>query len=169
MRNIYISGSFDPLHESHLAIAHHLEKVYPDCNIVFELCNRPYQKAELTNEEINKRVRQFMTIFREYVVTNATSFIDKSLHLEKFKTDNEKTEFAIGLDTLERICDKKFYFNSNDEMLRCINKMKSRNILFHVFPRFGYEFACPEYIKDICVFHNSFEPSDMSSTKIRNG
>ena len=167
MRNIYISGSFSPLHESHLAIAHHLEKMYPDCNIVFELCNRPYQKAELTTEEIEKRVRQFNTIYRQVVVTAASSFLEKSIALKT--SIGQKIEFAIGLDTLERVCDKKFYFNSNDEMLRCISKMKLRHMLFHVFPRFGYEFECPEYIKDICVFHNSFEPSDVSSTKIRNG
>lgn len=166
MRDIYISGSFDLLHESHLAIAHHLEKVYPDCNIVFELCNRPYQKAGLTTEEVDKRVRQFARIYRQVIVTDATSFLEKSVYLRT--PFGQKDEFAIGIDTLERICDKKFYFNSNDEMLRCISKMKARNILFHVFPRLGYEFSCPEYIKDICVFHNSFEPNDISSTKIRN-
>jgi len=168
MRNFYFPGSFSILHEGHLAIAHYIESKYKNANVIFEICHSPYGKDIITEEDMNRRFKQFELIGRNVVSSPYVSFLEKSRYFPRV-VSHQSIEFLVGLDTIERINNPAFYFNSVRERDRCISLMSSNYVKFHVFSRHSYDRPelC-EQLMSICTFYDDFEPIEISSTRIRN-
>jgi nicotinic acid mononucleotide adenylyltransferase len=167
---IVFPGSFAPLHEGHLKVASYIDNLFKkDYYLRFEICKEAYDKGTISDEEIQKRCKQFHMIGRDVVVTTNTSFVEKIQNIHQyFPTYGFKVYFAIGWDTARRLCDSKYYFDSELEMLRCINILKERKATFLVFPRNGklHEEIIPE-LAEICEFQTEFEQINVSSTQLR--
>ena len=164
-------GSWNPLHLGHLSIVHYLEDKYKE-QVLFELCTHPYDKAPLTSEEVSKRTNQFFLLGRRIFTSIHTSFlakaIDKNFYLQHSHV-NETKYFIVGYDTIKRIDDKKYYFNSEVEKIRCLDIISRDRWKFIVMPRNG---KCDEdlsdRIKEMCIFERDYVGPDISSTEIRN-
>lgn len=172
MRNFYFPGSFFILHEGHLAIAHHIESQYKNSNIIFEICHSPYGKDIVTEEDMNRRFKQFELIGRNVVSSPYVSFLEKARRFpnsQKISSENYPIEFLVGLDTIERINNPAFYFNSSRERDRCISLMSYYGAKFHVFPRRSCDRPelC-ERLMTMCVFYDDFKPINISSTELKN-
>lgn len=169
MRNFYFPGSFSILHEGHLAIAHYVESKYPNANVIFEICHSPYGKDVIIEEDMNRRFRQFKLLNRNVVSSPYVSFLEKTLYFPNSGNTSSPIEFLVGLDTIERINNPAFYFNSAKERDRCVSIMLNYGAKFHVFPRHSYDMPelC-EQLMSMCVFYDDFAPIDISSTRIRN-
>lgn len=162
-------GSFHPLHQHHLDIANHVEETYKT-NVLFEICKKPFDKDELSEGEINNRLNQFRTICRDCLVTDNTSYMQRARY--KYDLTNgggtfQKRVFIVGFDTILRVDDPKYYFNSDSEKKRCINYMK-RTSRFLVFNRGDSDRSkLSKEILEICDFED-FKTNSISSTELRN-
>ncbi len=89
------SGSFNPLHEGHVAIYDLL--VYNGYTVCFEISRARRNKESYTDEEMNQRLEQFSWKY-PVLETDLMYFIDK---YEALKDVN--ASFAMGYDTAERL------------------------------------------------------------------
>ncbi len=160
---ILYPGSWNPLHSGHLEVAHHVEKKYGVAP-VFAISRNTYDKGTISEEEINRRAKQFQCIGREYIFSDKVSFVEKSTIRTR-----EESYFITGYDTIKRVDDPKYYFNSIEEKNRCLKIIYLNSWKFLVFPRNGKlkEDLSPEITK-LCIFQDDFKEIDISSTEIRN-
>ncbi len=89
-----ISGSFNPLHDGHIAIrdrANLYKRGYP----FFELsiCNK--DKGTIIAEALDERLNQFRWRF-PVIISNAATFLEKSVLFPK-------SRYHIGIDTFDRL------------------------------------------------------------------
>jgi hypothetical protein len=144
-------------------------------SVVFELCKRPYGKPELTDSEVATRVRQFDQLGRNIIVTNDSSFVAKLTNRKEFAKSAGISQvchltFLVGHDTIVRINDPKYYFDSPEERDRCIDLLCRRYVKFMVFPRNGkLREGINGPLLDACIFADDFEERVISSSQIRNG
>jgi len=165
-RYIY-PGSFNLLHEGHLAIAHYIERKHNQ-DVEFEICKYPVDKDPLSEEDCDKRLKQFRMLGRVCLLSEATTFLEKTMTYAN-RCDNDQLYFIVGMDTISRIDDSKYYLNSHDERDRCLNRIKKFGGHFIVFPRVGFETHIPSLeMSSIVEFVTDFTPVDVSSTEIRN-
>lgn len=165
-----LPGSFAPLHHGHLAMAHYAES--RNTQVIFEISTENVDKDELTDEEKAKRQAQFDRLNREVVFTHRPTFVQKCSIArycgELFNKDFERhVTFLIGSDTLSRIQDKKYYFNSEKEMERCLDIIVKSKCDFCVFERKGRIEPHP-IIADIVKYADVKIPN-ISSTELRKG
>lgn len=162
-------GSFSILHMGHLSIAHFVEEKY-DCEIIFEICREPYDKPPLDDKEIDKRAKQFRSINKNCLITDNTSFVEKSTddYNSLFEEEFDEKYFIVGFDSLKRIDDIKYYFQSNKEKEICLNTIKDFGWKFLVFPRNNeLTSGISDQLSELCIFQGDFKQIDISSTSIR--
>lgn len=133
-----LPGSFAPLHHGHLAMAHYAES--RGALVIFEISCSNVDKPSLTEEEKIKRQAQFYSLRRDVIFTNRPTFVQKC-YIARFcgelyeEQQTRAVTFLIGSDTLSRIQDKKYYFNSEKEMERCLAIITKSGCDFCVFER----------------------------------
>jgi len=172
-------GSWSPLHAGHLEIAHDINKSF-NCGVLFELCKESHDKGTISQEEIDKRKKQFSLIGRRLIVTSNTSFVEKAINgAEYFEwegfDDSEWSDtrklFAVGFDTIKRVDDTKYYFDSIKERDRAIGLIGACGWKFIVYPRIGYVMdkdSISSGLKDLCEWRDDFVGLDISSSKLRS-
>lgn len=171
----YYPGSFAPLHYAHLSIANYVEQKYKN-DVIFEICKTPYDKPNLTEEDINNRLEQFSALARKVVVTEDKTFLNKAMNClyrvrctgYSLTASTYYIYFIVGYDTISRIDDKKYYFNCEKEKERCLNIISSCKVKFLVFPRNNkIDEGLSEQIKEMCLFERDFVSCDISSSSLR--
>ena len=118
-------GSFNPLHQGHIEMRDLAEK-RTGMRVTFEICIENAEKPPLTFHEIDRTIKQFSNN-DSWVLTKHGRFSEKA---ELFPN----SVFIIGIDTLVRILDEKFYANRSD-MLSHLDRFNDHNINFLVFGR----------------------------------
>ncbi len=164
-----ISGSFNPLHVGHLNMAnwaynqslHQIIPHYP----VFELSIMNCDKGMLAFEDVLARVEQFRSISRDLIITRCPNFVQKAILFPE-------CEFLVGIDTITRVGDPKYYFGSEEEMNRCFDIIEHKKCKFTVLERNGIkpdDVKLPKGLAKLCQQGQDYTPINISSTMIREG
>ena len=118
-------GTFNPLHEGHIKIQEIAEKK-TSMHATYEISIGNVEKTLLSYFEIQKILDQFGLDDR-WALTNAPTFADKA------RIFNNST-FILGIDTLTRMFDEKFY-GSKNQLLESLEEFNTYNANFLVFGR----------------------------------
>ncbi len=161
-----LSGSFDPLHDGHLALARTASQML-GVETAFELSVLNVDKPPLGEDEISRRLRQFEGV-SDVALTRAPTFVEKARILPN-------VTFVIGRDTAERLFDPRYYGGSPEGMRRALSEIRERGCRFLVAGRLdGGRFRSAEEIEAPPVFADMLTPIpesrfrlDISSTAIR--
>jgi hypothetical protein len=161
-----LPGAFNPLHLGHRRMAQIAGEML-DVPVVMELSILNVDKPPLDYQEIERRLGQFGPQQR-VCLTRAATFEEKSRLFPA-------ATFIVGVDTLRRIADTRYYADDTAACLAAIERIAGRGCRFLVFGRnVGTGFArlsdldLPEPLRAICseVPAEKFR-EDVSSTKIR--
>ena len=161
-----LSGSFNPLHEGHEAMADAASRIL--CKpVAFELSVANADKPPLQAEEVRRRVAQFAGK-GDIVLTRVPVFYEKATLLPG-------CTFIIGVDTAVRLFDPRYYGNSESRMLLAFEQMRRRGCGFLVAGRVnGDAFQTLSDVRIPDGFDSMFTAipesafrSDISSTQIR--
>ncbi|KRX05559.1 hypothetical protein PPERSA_12737 [Pseudocohnilembus persalinus] len=173
-KSIMLSGSFNPLHEAHLQM---LEKAAKTLNLpkqqqYLEMAIKNADKGEIDYSEVKKRIDQvFQTDNNLQLIVSC-----KSLFIEKTQFLHD-SHMILGIDTLKRLVDKKYYGNCDEQKLITLSEFVRKGIKFFTFPRFNeekqqvekmehYIQTIPKFIHELTEEFQDFR-NDISSTAIR--
>ena len=161
-----LSGSFNPLHRGHTRLASAASAVL-GAPVAYEISITNVDKPPLKLEEVRQRVAQ-VAGQSEVVVTRAPVFYEKAKLLPG-------CTFVIGVDTMRRVIDPKYYGGSRGKMLSSIAEMRDLGCSFLVAGRVdGREFRTLDDVVVPVEFEGMFREipesefrEDLSSTDIR--
>jgi len=161
-----LPGAFNPLHVGHRRMVQ-IAREMLDAPVVMEISIVNVDKPPLDYQEIERRLGQFAEA--ECVcLTRAATFEEKSRLFPG-------ATFLVGVDTLRRIADTRYYADDPAACLAAIERIADRGSRFLVFGRdVGTGFArfsdldLPEALRAICreVPAEKFR-EDVSSSEIR--
>ena len=163
---VVLPGAFNPLHVGHLRMAEIAGQIF-GTPVVMELSIVNVDKPPLDYQEIERRLGQFAPQQR-VCLTRAATFEEKSALFPG-------ATFIVGVDTLRRIADTRYYGDDSAACLAAIERIAGRGCRFLVFSRdVGTGFVrlsdldLPEALRAICreVPAEEFR-EDVSSTEIR--
>lgn len=162
-----LSGSFNPLHEGHEAMADAASRILGG-PVAFELSVANADKPPLQAEEVRRRVAQFAGK-GDIVLTRVPVFYEKATLLPG-------CTFIIGVDTAVRLFDPRYYGNSTAQMLLAFEQMRRRGCNFLVAGRVSDDTF--QTLADVPVPHGiasmftaipeSAFREDISSTQLRH-
>jgi len=159
-------GAFNPLHIGHRRMVEIAQETL-GAAVAMEISILNVDKPPLDYYEIERRMGQFaedQTVW----LTRADTFEEKSRLFPR-------TTFIVGVDTLRRIADPRYYGGDAAACLAALERIAGRGCRFLVFGRdFGTGFArlsdldLPEVLRAVCqeVPAEKFR-EDISSTEIR--
>jgi nicotinamide mononucleotide (NMN) deamidase PncC len=163
---VILAGAFHPLHGGHRRMAEIAQEV---CGLptVVELSILNVDKPALDYLEIERRLGQFPPEQAVWL-TRAATFDDKSRLFPG-------TTFVVGVDTLRRIADPRYYGNDRAVMVQSLQRIVARDCRFLVFGRaLGSSFIrlsdldLPDVLRRACL---EIPPEkfrdDVSSTALR--
>ena len=122
-----LSGSFNPLHDGHIALRSAAEKRLQG-TVEYELSILNADKPPLDFITIERRRRQFTD--RPILLTAAATFVEKANHFPG-------TAFVIGVDTAERVVDPRFYGEGKNAVRKALESIHRRNCQFLVAGRYA--------------------------------
>jgi nicotinamide mononucleotide (NMN) deamidase PncC len=121
-----LCGAFDPLHAGHRRMAEIATQIL-NLPTAFELSILNVDKPALDYLEIERRLAQFPPQ-QPVWLTRAATFDDKSRLFSG-------ATFVVGVDTLRRIADPRYYGNDPAAMLLALQRIIERGCRFLVFGR----------------------------------
>ncbi|NLE39714.1 MAG: hypothetical protein GX621_16975 [Pirellulaceae bacterium] len=163
---ILFSGAFHPMHDGHRRMAQ-LAAERLGGPVEFEITILNPDKPPIDYQEMRRRVDQFGP---DHVVwlTRAPTFVEKAKLLPG-------TTFVVGIDTLRRIADPRYYGNDQAACRAALLKIAARGCRFLVFGRnMGpgfvglHQLDLPDPLRSLCdgIGEDVFR-EDISSTEIR--
>lgn len=164
---LLISGSFNPLHEGHLELAHAASEHtgLPAC---FELPLANADKAAIDLEQAYGRVQQFAGV-APVVLSHVPLFADKGRLFPN-------STFVIGADTAVRLVDPRFYDDDPAKMHAALEQLRRAGCRVLVAGRLDPASERFVELADVNVpegFEGLFERlefrRDISSTTLREG
>lgn len=166
LRGGILSGSFNPLHRGHEALAQTAARIL-DAPVAYELSVANVDKPPLIEPEVRRRVAQFAGK-APLALTREPVFWKKSRLLPG-------CAFIIGADTAVRLVEPRYYEGSRSQMLIALERMRQHDCRFLVAGR--SDGAAFRTLSDVPI-PDGFEPmfaaipeaafrSDISSTQIR--
>lgn len=162
---VLFPGAFNPLHEGHLRMAEVAEEHY-DVPVTFELSIANVDKAPLDFIELAERLQQLAG--RRVLLTSAPTFVEKAQVAPG-------CVFVVGIDTLVRIADVRYYFGDAAQRDDAIATIANQGCRFLVFGRTIDErfvglsdIELPAALRELCeeVPASRFR-ADVSSTNLR--
>ena len=161
-----LPGAFNPPHEGHFLMQEIAEQKLGS-EVAFELSIENVDKPDLDYFDMQDRLKLVGT--KPLIFSRAATFVEKS---EVFQA----VTFVVGMDTLLRIDDKKYYGHSEAAKLEAIELLAKRNHRFLVFGRVkDEEFQGLEQVKltpqlkALCIEVPESEfRIDLSSTELRS-
>jgi hypothetical protein len=120
-----LPGSFNPLHDGHLLLAHVAEEV-TGAPVAFEISVTNVDKPPLDVGDVRARLAQFTGRAR-VELTRAPTFVEKSRLLPA-------VTFVVGADTAERLVAARYY-GDEARMIAALREMADRGCRFLVAVR----------------------------------
>lgn len=159
-------GAFNPLHAGHRAMAD-LAEGRLGRPVEFEISLLNVDKPPLAIDELVRRCEQF-TPEQSLWLTSAPRFSQKA---DSFAG----ATFIVGLDTIARLCDPRYYDGDAAATMRAIEHIAARGCRFLVFGRAtprGFQtlsqLALPAALAAICEEVSAADfRHDVSSTELR--
>ena len=159
-------GAFNPVHVGHYRMIE-IAGALLDVPVALEFSILNVDKPPLDYFEIERRLGQFADD-QVVLLTRAATFEEKS---RLFPT----ATFVVGVDTLRRIADPRYYGDNTAACLSALERIAERGCRFLVFGRdigTGFVRLCeldlPEVLKAICIEVPAEQfREDVSSTAIR--
>lgn len=160
------SGSFNPLHHGHKKMAS-IARQCSDKPFVFEIAIKNADKRPLSVTQLKSQIDQPWD--SPLIVSNVATFLEKS---QVFPG----SEFVVGVDTLLRVADPRFYEGSIASRDAAVQQIGDQGCNFLVFGRMlehGFHdwnsIDIPSALRTICrgVDESTFR-EDISSSQIRN-
>jgi nicotinamide mononucleotide (NMN) deamidase PncC len=164
--NVLFPGAFNPLHHGHRRMAELAIERYGE-RVTFEVSIANVAKPPLDFVEIADRLSQFHD--EPILLTRAATFVEKA-------SIAPGCVFIVGLDTLERIGDPRFYGGNPALRDQAIDAIAAAGCRFLVFGRLVdsrfcglAEIAVPPALRALCeeVPESEFR-EDVSSTELRS-
>lgn len=123
---LVLPGSFNPVHEGHLSLAHAAEAMTQK-PASFEISVTNVDKPPLAAETVCQRIAQFA--WKSPVeITRAPTFLEKTRLFPG-------TIFVIGADTAERLVAPRYYGDDTDRMHAALEEMDRAGVRFLVAVR----------------------------------
>ena len=122
---VLFPGAFNPLHDGHRKMAQ-VATQQLGCKVSFELSIKNVDKPPLALAEVHQRLAQFAQ--QRVVLTSAATFVEKARLFPS-------TTFLVGIDTIMRIGEPRFYRDSNAQMENAIDEITDLECRFLVFGR----------------------------------
>jgi len=171
--HIVFPGSFNPIHEGHIAMA---EAVYKKTHktIFFEICVRNSDKPLVDYMRLRERIEKIESVlsnnpmYAGYIVSNNTLFLDKA-RATGFKN------YMLGMDTFNRLLENKYdaLYNKDVDKYTLIKKedlFKQEGMHFWITERIetgqNYLITQPELFT--LLHHDEYTDTGISSTHVRN-
>jgi cellobiose-specific phosphotransferase system component IIA len=165
---IIFSGSFNPCHKNHVAMAKIAYERYGS-QVTFEISLANVDKPPTDFISLESRINSLKTyanegFFGNICLTNAPLFADKVLLFPG-------SRFLIGSDTMNRIFNEKYY-REGENRVALIEHFKKHNVSFLVFHRQDVEIGelgIDKDVLEICEImpHDTYTDDGTSSTKLR--
>ena len=123
---VLFPGAFNPLHDGHLEMAHHAQRVCGD-SVAFEICVSNVDKPQLNYLALRHRVSQFDAATPVWI-TNTATFVEKARCFPGVR-------FVVGVDTLSRIGLPKYYGGDPVRLASAVGEIGDLGCRFLVFGR----------------------------------
>ena len=172
---LVLAGSFNPLHDGHLAMLDAAQQMV-NRQAYFEISIENVDKPRLAKSELQKRAAQISKTGGSLIVTNAQRFTEKSSLIPG-------AIFVIGMDTYIRLMDGRYYpdhvAGDHSAVENSLDLIYENGCRFIVAGRVDdrnqftilhdIDFEVPKRFKDMFteLTETQFR-SDLSSTEIRN-
>ncbi|KAK4530221.1 hypothetical protein CCYA_CCYA03G1078 [Cyanidiococcus yangmingshanensis] len=125
---VLLSGAFNPLHEGHRLLLEAARKMVSwDARAGYEISVLNADKGIIADRELRQRLRQFHHD-RPVTLTRAPLFTEKALLLPG-------RIFVIGVDTLLRLIDVRYYANDEAKMREALQTIEKTGCRFLVAGR----------------------------------
>ena len=179
---ILVKGSFNPLHQRHMALMKESRKLYPSYRSAFFISVGNRDKKEIDAEELYSRIKNIQNFGYAVVLCKNPMFIDNTNWIHQ-RFPSLPIIFPVGYDTINRFVsdciteinkDGSGHFalfyseNGYDDYFEF---HKLTNIKFLIFHR--KDIVLDEKVKNFLPIiqfdEKSIDEDGISSTKIRNG
>ncbi len=159
-------ASANPLHFGHDQIARSIQALTGK-QVIFEITGKNADKDDCSDDVLIRRAQQFLARWPVILTRGDGLFRDKAIAYPE-------ADFAVGVDTVERILDPRFYGNEKRRD-RCLRDFAEQGIVFHVNDRINKDGKVVR-VSDLPIpyaFRDVFQRNpagvwDISSTQLRN-
>jgi len=121
-------GSFNPLHDGHIAI---VDYIYNKTGtpVDFEISHNNVEKNPIDVDEIRRRYEQMRTKYKPSF--GKLYMTDDARYLEKARVLPDVT-FVCGFDTINALCDGRYYKDEKfDDVIKEFNDLGIKWLVFH--------------------------------------